>query len=110
MESNTEKLYVILEIADEIRELLFGHGFEDFRNNRKLKIQIIDKLLNIIDAIDDAGDLLADFIPVAKFDEIKSIKSKLISEANGISEEFVWQLCKRDLLLLTKAIGVINRR
>lgn len=110
MESNTDKLHLILEISDEIRELLFGSGFEDFRNNRKLKIQIVDKLLSIIEAIDAAGDLLADFIPVEKFEQIRNIKSKLISEAHGISEEFVWQLCKRDLVLLTKAISVINRR
>ncbi len=110
MDSNTDKLDLILEISNEIKELLFGNGFEDFRTNRKLKIQIIDKLLNIIDAIDDAGVLIADYIPAGKFEEIRNIKSELTSEANGISEEFIWQLCKHELMLLTKAIYSIHRR
>ena len=110
MGSNSDKLEQILEASDEIREILFGHGFEDFRTNRKLKIQITEKILSVIEAVENAGELLADFIPNEKYEEIRNIKTNLLLGTNGISEEFIWQLCKRDLLLLTKAIRTILRK
>jgi len=110
MDANLEKIESILEIADQIKETLFGFGFEDFRNNRKLKISVISEILLVIEAIEESGDILKDYIPVGKFDEIRNIKQKIVSGLTGISEEYIWQLCKQDLVLLTREIRKITRK
>ncbi len=107
MDTSIEKLELILEVADQIKENLFGYGFEDFRTNRKLKISITAKLLLIIESVEENSELLRDFIPVEKFDEIHNIRKKIISGMTGISEEYIWQLCKRDLILLCREIRKI---
>lgn len=104
MDNKFEKLELILEIADQIKESLFGFGFEDFRTNRKLKISITAKLLLIIETIEEDDSIIVDIIPAEKFDEIRNIRKKLISGLTGISEEYIWQLCKRDLVLLVREI------
>lgn len=95
----------IIEIIELIQEKLFGSAYEDFRNNRKLKIEITELTREIIELIDSNHQLINDFAIDFNWEEFNQITDNFISVDSGINEEVIWKFCKHNLRSLLKQIN-----
>lgn len=94
----------LLENILQIKELVFGSGFEDFRTNRKAKIEITEKIQNLFEIYDDNIIQFKNIIPVEVQNQIYNIKKELLKNDSGISEVYIWQLCKKEIPIFEKQI------
>ncbi len=104
MKKIDEVIDELLEIIHDIKEQLFGFGYEDFRTNRKLKIDITDKILNLIDIYDSNINNFNDIIPAENKNEIENIKNQLLKNEAGIDTQLLWNICKMNLNKYEKGI------
>jgi uncharacterized protein with HEPN domain len=102
--SDVRLLHEILERVDNISETLFGYAYADFRTNRKLKIEITHYLYELVELVETSTPILREYLGDEKFDDVENIKYKIISQESGISEEYIWKVCKKGLPVFSREL------
>ncbi len=94
------------ELIELIQEKLFGSGYEDFRTNRKLKIEISGLLQDLLELFRLNSEYFTTTYSNFNWDNVNSFYSEFQVNANGISEDALWKFCKVNLRALLKQIKV----
>lgn len=95
-----------VELIEIIHELLFGYGYEDFRINRKLKIEVSGILQDLLEELNINTDYFIKHYPEYNWAAVVEFYSSILMSEAGINEEAMWKFCKqnlRELLKLLKA-------
>jgi hypothetical protein len=104
MAEQSDIISTTAELIELIQEKLFGSGFEDFRNNRKLKIEISGLLQDLLELFSENAHYFnanyADF----NWTDVSKFYYDFTVNANGINEEALWKFCKQNLRAFLKLI------
>ncbi len=97
-------LYEISDLIDSILERTQGKGFQDYRTDRRAKIQIIEHFLAIqtlAESITSDEEILSPDIP---WQELQLITDDFHHFEAGIDDYAVWEKARHRLALLQKKI------
>jgi uncharacterized protein with HEPN domain len=98
----------ILDNIRDIEESLSGLGYNDYLNNRKVKINIVEKFEDIIFKVMKVPNGIKEEHPGEFWNEVISLQFRLLSPEIGIDEELVWTTAKRKLKALRKEFDIIS--
>lgn len=91
---DTQVRNLLITCNDEINiidESLQGYAFEDYRTNRKLKIDITNHLEIVLSTL----RYLSNHMETERhFDDFKELIQININDEYGISEELIWKIIK----------------
>jgi len=100
-------VYDIQDLISSIDENLQGIGYEDFRINRKIKIDVVQSFEKILHCMNSIPDDSKSEYPDIPWVEISNLKDKILSADSGIDEEIVWKAAKIELKQLNKLFNFI---
>ncbi len=98
------ELYKLAELIEEIQEKLAGIGFEDFRNNRKIKIETTNILQELLFLYEEKQVSINNALPENNWDEFDKFILEFIDYEGAINETKIWNFCKKHLRQLEKLI------
>lgn len=104
MAGQTDIVNRAIELIELIQELLFGFGYEDFRINRKLKIEVSGFLQDLLEELNINTDYFMKHYPDYNWTAVIDFYSGILVNEAGISEEAVWKFCKQNLRALLKLL------
>lgn len=99
-----KSLREILDLINRIEELLQGIGFEDFANDRKIKIGVVHNYEQLFDALETIPGNIRDQNPGIHWSELMELKQKIVISDYGISDEEVWNISKHKLKKIGRSI------
>jgi uncharacterized protein with HEPN domain len=92
-----KQLYEILDLISGIEENLQGLGYEDFRNDRSVKIKVVQSFEGIFSIIKKVSEQDKENLTKINWKLLEDIEKKLFSGSYGIDDETVWKAAKYDL-------------
>ncbi len=105
MENGTKE--ILLDILDHIafiEEELQGFAFNDYRTDRKKKIQIVDSFSSIIECINELPDDMKKQSEPVPWNDVIELVLKFNNMDFGIDESLVWKAAKIELRHLRKLL------
>ena len=100
-----KQLFEILDLISGIEENLQGLGFEDFKNDRKVKIFVVQRFESIFSIINNISESDLFLLPDINWELFKDMERKLFENPYGIDDETVWKAAKYDLRKLQKILS-----
>jgi uncharacterized protein with HEPN domain len=97
----------LLENISGIDEQLQGVGYKDFRNDRRLKIFIVENLHAVIDGMYNIPDDFKTQYTQLPWHEVEAIREKILKGFYEVNDEKVWKAVKTDLKKTRKMITLI---
>jgi uncharacterized protein with HEPN domain len=98
-------LNLILDHMSSIEEALQGMGFQDYRNDRKTKIEVVEKFAEIIELAEkiafEEKQRMMDF----PWENFISLRNRFINHDHGLNVEEIWNTSKRELKTYRKMIN-----
>lgn len=94
----------ILESIEDIKEFTKEMAFEDFSKDRKTIKAVVRSLEVIGEAVNKIPQNIQKMYPDTPWNEIISMRNKLIHEYFGVDLDIVWQTKDEDLIPLEKTV------
>lgn len=106
-----EALIQILDSITIIEESLQGIGFDSYRTNRKIKIEVVQQFESIMSVVLNLPESIKEKYPELPWYLVYVTKVQFVDPQNGIKDEEVWNTAKKDLKKLRKTIqGFISTK
>ena len=100
----TEKIDTILDQISNIEENLQGLGFEDYRNDRRKKIAVVQSFETIIEYVNSFTEDEKKQVPSVDWEVFLTLRSKFLNAEIGLNDEQVWKAAKNQLKKLKLAL------
>lgn len=90
-----------------IEELLQGIGFEDYRTNRKIKIDVMRTIEHILELNHQIDPEFKSQHSEIHWSAADFLKDQFIDANSGIKDDAVWKLCKHSFRQFKKSIDAV---
>lgn len=88
-----------------IEETLQGVGYNDYRNDRKMKITVVDSFENLFEAVRHIPEEIRAEYSDVPWEEFENMRLDIKDENYGVDEERVWKWAKIKLRKIKKLLN-----
>lgn len=99
------RLYHIIDLISMIQDDVQGIGFDDFKNNRKLKISTTNLLTQIVEIFNEFPVDFKSANPAICWDSFSKIKEFILDDQFGIKNENIWMAVKQNIKVILKNLN-----
>ena len=98
------QLNELLHLLKDIEEELAGHGFNDFSNNRKMIINTVESIENVVEFTGKLPDEFKQIYQDVKWNYLLKLNEIIVNKDTGLNESALWNFCKHELVQIRKSV------